>query len=156
MILGTMDRIDLLNVIRTLQKKVGDDILLEALESESEISCNFDPKEVAELASKCTDMDERMWYNMACRDEYGRYVDSGEHAVDVILENLREEFENDLKRILALGDKKQAAEFLNAIADGIEYSNGILSEEAPDFGGDFARHLRKCADRGKYDEAFDW
>ncbi|MCQ2071271.1 MAG: hypothetical protein MJZ68_09090, partial [archaeon] len=152
----TVEEADLLNVIRILQKEFGDEAILKALESAVEANCDFDPEEIAETAAECTDMDERKWYNMACRDEYGRYIDSGDHAMYVILENLRNEFEDHLKRILILGDRSQATEFLNAIAEGIEDSDGILAEEAQDFCGNFAEHLRECADSWRFDEAFDW
>lgn len=101
-------------------------------------------------------MDERQWYSMANDDGYGGYVDSGEHAVDVILDNLHEEFDSELRQIVLSGDKDSASDFLLAIADGLESATGILTEETEDFISEFISHLEECAENQDFDEVFKW
>ena len=155
-ILHSMDSIDLLNVIRRIQERIGDRELLAVLESEASAKSSFDPSEIEDWASECTDMDEMEWYNCASTDSYGSYIDPGEHACDVILDNLRDSFENDLKQMVLSGDKQKASEFLIAIAAGLRRSNGILAEEAGDFISDFADHLEECAEREDFKDVFYW
>ncbi|MCQ2070883.1 MAG: hypothetical protein MJZ68_07110 [archaeon] len=153
-ILDTLDNEDLLNVIHILQEKVGDRIILEALETVSDDKCGFDPGEVMERAAKCLDMDEREWSMIACTNDYGRYIDPGEHASEVISENLKKEFGNMLKTILLAGDTESAADLLYTIADGLEGSYGTLAEECPDSVEELIDHLVECADEGKFDRPF--
>ncbi|MCQ2078541.1 MAG: hypothetical protein MJZ38_00560 [archaeon] len=155
-LLHTMDAHDLLNVLRVLQADVGDRRLLDALESVASSKADFDPEDVASQASECSEMDEREWYSMATDDGYGGYIDSAEHAVELMLDNLRDAFQNDLRQILASGGEESASEFLLAIADGFRESSGILAEEAEDFISEFSDHLEECAERRDFDNVFRW
>lgn len=100
-------------------------------------------------------MDEREWYNIAYRDEFGDYIDSGEHAYELVLEILRDEFEDDLRNILDVSPEK-AEEFILAIADGIMESDSILFEEIEDFKDEFTDHLEECVETGNYAEALNY
>ena len=155
-ILHSMDSTDLLNVIRELQTKIGDKELLAVLETRVNSKSHFDVEEVEDWASDCAEMNEMEWYACADRDSYGSYVDPGEHACDIILDNLRDTFENDLKQMILAGKKNEASEYLHAIAAGLRKSRGILAEEAGDFIYDFADHLEECADRKDFKDVFNW
>ena len=155
-ILHSMDSVDLLNVIRELQKKVGDEELLSVLEFRTKIKSSFDAKKVEEWASECADMDEREWYSIASHDSYGYYMDPGDHACEIIIDNLRDMFENDLKQIVLSGRTTDASKFLIAISKGLRRSEGILAEEAGDFITDFSDHLKECAESKDFDDAFEW
>ncbi len=140
-LLYSMDEGDLRNVIRGLQKIVGDTELLRVLTYKAEFKAGFDVEGVEARAAECADMDERKWYSMACTDDNGYYIDSGEHACDVIIKNLKESFENDLNQMVIAGMESGASEFLCAISRGLKDSKGILAEEACDFIEDFSEHL---------------
>lgn len=155
-ILNSMDSTDYLNVIRALQEKVGDKELLNILEAVSSSKTSFDESDISEWAADCTDMDDREWYRIACDDGYGGYVDSGEHACDVILDNLRDAFEKDLNQMVLVGKKEEASAFLMAIAAGLRQGQGILAEEAEDFINDFADHLEECAESEDFKDVFEW
>ena len=100
-------------------------------------------------------LDEREWYNIACRDEYGDYIDSEEHACELILEIIHDEFDDDLRNILKVRPER-AGDFILAIADGIRESNSILLEEVKDFKCDLLDHMEKCVEDGNYANALEY
>lgn len=101
------------------------------------------------------DMDKEEWYAIACRDEYGHYVDSGDHAYEVILERLHEEFDDDLANILDV-DPESAPEFIRGIADAIGGCNSILFEENEDLRRGLPRHMMECIEDGCCGDALDY
>ena len=100
-------------------------------------------------------MDEREWYNIACRDEYGDYIDSGDHAYELIQEIIHNEFDDDLRNILEVRPER-ARDFILAIADGIRESDSILFEEVEDLRHDFARHMEECVESENYADALEY
>ncbi|MCQ2084884.1 MAG: hypothetical protein MJZ21_01900 [archaeon] len=151
-----MDAHDMLKVIRVLQNTVGDVKLLEALETVTYSKTDFDPEDIADQASDCTEMDEREWYSIATDNGYGGYIDSGEHASELILDNLRDAFEKELRQIVLTGNKGQASKYLRAIADGLRQASGILTEETEDFINDFTEELERRAEEKEFDDIFEW
>ena len=155
-LLQNMDPIDYIEVIRTVQKEIGDRKMLNVLEAVSASKSSFDESEISRWAANCTDMDEREWYRIATDDGYGGYIDPGENACEVMLENLREEFEKDLEQMVLVGKKDEASRFLRAIAEGFRNGHGILADEAEDFLIDFADHLEERADAQDFKDVFQW
>ena len=100
-------------------------------------------------------MDKREWYNIACRDEYGDYIDSEDHAYELIQEIVHDEFDDDLRNILEVRPER-AKDFILSIADGIRESDSILFEEVEDFRHDFARHMEECVESENYADALEY
>ena len=143
---------DLRYTIEQLSKALG----IEKAEKEIEkIACSIANESTESVRSRtmsALDMDERKWYNIACRDEYGNYIDPGEHACELILEIIHDEFDDDLRNILEVRPDR-AGDFILAIADGILDSSSILLEEVEDFRYDLIDHMEECVEDGNYADA---
>lgn len=153
--IGHMREQDLRYTIVQLSRTPG---MEEAEKVIEDIACSIAGESAGSIRSRtisALSMDEREWYNIACRDEYGDYIDSGEHAYELILEIIHDEFDDDLRNILEVRPER-AKDFILAIADGIRESDSILFKEVEDFRDRFTEHMEECVESENYADALEY
>jgi len=100
--------------------------------------------------------DERYFFGNLGHDEYGDYMDPGDHAAEMIEERIKDNFYSDVKILVAAKRKDDVSTYIKAIAAGLRESKSIICEWAPDFPGELARHMERCLEDGKPLKGFDW
>ncbi len=153
-IVSNMDATTLRTVIYRMSERLGPDESLEIVTDLAESVAGYACEDVYERALDALYMEDRRWYAIATTDEDGNYCDSMDHAYEVILGSVHDEFDDDLANILEVCPEEAPA-FLREIARAIRDSDSILFSENEDLKRGFPRHIERCIEEGEYGNALD-
>ena len=155
-LMGSMDRIDLINTIRRLEREVGPEKTLDCLRGViGSMEVDFD--ECKEQVAFDLNQNGKEFFhelNHRCHGPYG-YVDPGEASADMILE-IVQGYRDEVEKLLSVDRTDEVRAILRAIAEALREADSDLTEYAMDFPDDFASHIEECIDDEEYLDAFDW
>ncbi len=154
-IIANMDVATLRTAVRRLSEKLGTDASIDIITDLAGSVADYACEDVYERALDALYMEDRRWYAIATRDEYGDYCDSAEHAYDVILESIHDEFDKDLANILEVCPEEAPA-FLREIARAIRDSDSILFSENEDLKRYYPERIERCIEEGRFVDALDY